>query len=219
MKLLGIEIERKTDILAMAAFVISLGSVIGQIAILIRGADVLIDGPRQIVLFFQATAGSRGFLNAITTQVYVNNGSPGFDDILKTETLLFELSEKTISLEAQQLVDSTRNGNKLIIRNAKRWAPAKIGAKDFLSNESLFVPYPSLVDTERDRNFVTRDEFLTLLPRSRTLKAKFLATTYGGHALYSTCFMISSDVRMGLRQKGWASLSCIPERRKLLGIF
>jgi hypothetical protein len=52
MKFLGIEIERKTDILAMAAFLISIGSIIGQLALLIRGAEIVLDGPRQVVLLF-----------------------------------------------------------------------------------------------------------------------------------------------------------------------
>jgi hypothetical protein len=60
-KFLGIEIERKTDVLAMAAFLISTGSIIGQVALLLRGADVILDGPRQIVLFFGERLDSKNY--------------------------------------------------------------------------------------------------------------------------------------------------------------
>lgn len=211
MKFLGIEIERKTDILAMAAFLISVGSIVGQIALLLRGAEVTVDGPRQVILFFESTLGSRKYLNAISTQIYVNNGSPGYDDILRSETLSLSALGKTILLESQELVDSTREDNKLVYRTRKAWKPEKIKAGDFIGNETLFVPYPSIRGVKRDINFIDEAAFSDLISSSEIIRIELRARTYGGQAMSSLCILKTSDVKIGLKEKGWASLRCIPQ--------
>ena len=216
MKILGIEIEKKTDILAMAAFLISVGSIIGQIALLLRGAEVALDGPRQVILFFESTLGPRRFLNAISTQIYVNNGSPNYDDILKSETLSITAAGKTIQLESQDAVDSTRDSNRLKFRSRQAWKPAKIKAGDFISNETLFVPYPSIKDQSRDADFIDKANFDQLLSTSREVQVVLIAKTYGGQELTSTCFLNVPDIRLGMSEKGWASLKCDSKSRSFM---
>jgi hypothetical protein len=215
-KFLGIEVERKTDILAMAAFLISVGSIVGQVALLLRGAEVAVDGPRQVILFFESTLGSRKYLNAISTQIYVNNGSPGYDDILKSESLTIGGSGKQIQLESQELVDSTRNGNKLVYRMRKAWKPEKIKAGDFVGNETLFVPYPSEKDKRRDVNFIDEANFYKFFLSSKLLMVELKAKTYGGQVMTSRCFLKRSDITLGLQEKGWTSLRCVPQEAGLV---
>jgi hypothetical protein len=217
-KFLGIEIERKTDILAMAAFLISMGSIIGQIALLLRGAEVAVDGPRQVILLFESTLGSRKYLNAISTQIYVNNGSPSYDDILKSETLEIGGSEKQIELESQDLVDSTREGDKLVYRSRKAWKPEKIKAGDFISNETLFVPYPTRGNKRRDANFIDETSFYKLISAADLVRVELKAKTYGGQVLSSRCVLKKTDIMLGLREKGWASLRCDPKESGLVGL-
>lgn len=206
MKFIGIEIEKKTDILAMAAFLLSLGSIAGQAILLMRGSEIVLDGPRQIILFFESRLSSRNFLNAVSTQIYVNNGSSGFDDILKSETLLLTIAGKRIQLESQDSVDSTRNGDKLVFRSRQAWKPAKIKAGDFISNETLYVPYPSPRDS--DENAIDRADVEKLLSRSSDLKIELIAKTYGGDKLTSNCLLKAAEIQLSLEEKGWASLAC-----------
>jgi hypothetical protein len=215
-KFLGIEVERKTDILAMAAFLISVGSIVGQIALLLRGAEVSVDGPRQVILLFESTLGSRKYLNAISTQIYVNNGSPGYDDILKSEALTIGRSGKQIQLESQELVDSTRDGDKLVYRMRKAWKPEKIKAGDFVGNETLFVPYPSERGKRRDINFIDETAFYKLISASELVIVELNAKTYGGQVMSSRCFLKKSDIALGLKEKGWTSLRCDPEESGLV---
>lgn len=206
MKIIGIEIERKTDILAMAAFLISLGSLVGQAVLLLRGPEIVLDGPRQIILFFESDLSSRSYLNAISTQIYVNNGSPGFDDILKSERLLLTIAGRNIQLESQESVDSTRKGDKLVFRSRQAWKPVKIKAGDFISNETLYVPYPSIKD--RDENAIDRVDLEKLLSKSSDLKVELIAKTYGGEKLASICLLNMAETKFGFLEKGWASLIC-----------
>lgn len=208
MKLFGIEIERKTDILAMAAFLISIGSIIGQFALLIRGAEIVLDGPRQLVLYFEEPIGGRGYLNAISSQIYVNKGTPGYDDILKSEALVLQLKGHPIELTAQEKVWSTASGDKLILKQRDSWAPARIRAGDFVSNETLYVPYPSNTSSERDINFLSKSDFISALGASKELKVILKSETYGRSKLYSECIIVVRDVLAGLKEKGWSSLKC-----------
>jgi hypothetical protein len=208
MRFLGIEIERKTDILAMAAFLISAGSILGQTVLLLRGPQVIVDGPVQILLFFEKARGSRGFLNAISTQIYVNRGSPGYDDILKRESLALYLKGDRILLNALERVVSSRDGDILIINKRESWIPSKIRAGDFVSNETLYVPYPAMDSPRRDKHFVTQQQLMQLLPKSGQLKVVLSASTYAGAEIESSCYIDPIDIEVGLLNKGWASLVC-----------
>ena len=208
MKLFGIEVERKTDILAMAAFLISTGSIIGQFALLIRGAEIILDGPRQLVLFFEEPIGGRGYLNAISTQIYVNKGTPGYDDILKSEALVLQLKGRPIELKAQEKVWSTASGYKLILKQRESWTPARIRAGEFVSNETLYVPYPSNNSDGLDINFLSRNDFISALGTSSEFKVILRSETYGGSELYSECIVAVRDILAGLKEKGWSSLEC-----------
>jgi hypothetical protein len=152
MRFLGIEIEKKTDVLAFAAFLLSIGSLLGQVAILFRGAHVFADGPKQITLFFANYGQSPdqlAVLNAITNQVYVNNGAIGYNDILKSEKIQLSLSELSLELKAQYSVQSARaveDGRRLEFSNQAPWRPVLIKAGNFQDTETIFVPYPSSTD-------------------------------------------------------------------------
>jgi hypothetical protein len=216
MKILGIEIERKTDILAMAAFLISMSSILGQFALLIRGADIALDGPRQVALLFEEPTSGRGYLNAISTQIYVNNGTPGYDDILKAEELTLQAKGQTISLKAHESVSSTDSGDKLIFRQRAQWKPEKIKAGDFLSNETLFVPYPTRDALKRDANFIGAKEFKSFLGLANELKIALKAETYGGETIVSECYIATREVLSGIESKGWSSLVCDKKSTSLM---
>lgn len=208
MKFLGIEIERKTDILAMAAFLISTGSIIGQVALLLRGADVILDGPRQIVLFFGERMGSKNYLNAISTGIYVNRGTPGYDDILKSEKLHLRLNKQEIQLRAQHSVESTREGDKLVFQRKTPWKPARIGAGDFVSHETPYVPYPYRDPSDPNKDFLDFDQLVAALRQTKQVKVTLKAETYGGQALSSECFLLSSSALHGILAHRWVSLAC-----------
>lgn len=149
MRFLGIEIEKRTDVLAFAAFLLSISSLLGQAVLLLRGPNILLDGPKNITLFFGdygRQPGQTGFLNAISRQVYVNNGAAGYNDILKSETLRLGLSGLSLELKAHYSVESARSrrdGRRLEFTNRQPWRPVLIKAGNFQDTETIFVPYPS----------------------------------------------------------------------------
>lgn len=152
MKFFGIEIEKKTDVLAFAAFLLSAGSLLGQGILLFRGPNIVLDGPKQITLFFGdygRDPGQMAFLHVISNQVYVNNGAAGYNDILRSETLRLGISSLSLELKAQYSVQSARSrrdGKRLELTNRQPWRPVLIKAGNFQDTETIFVPYPSSQD-------------------------------------------------------------------------
>jgi hypothetical protein len=152
MKVLGIEVEKKTDILAFTAFLLSIGSLLSQGFLLFRGSHVVLDGPKQITLFFSdvgAKDDQRNVLNVISNQVYVNNGANGYNDILRSEELRISLQGLSLHLKAQHYVDSFRSktdATKLQIDKIEAWKPVVIKSGYFEDTETWFVPYPSYED-------------------------------------------------------------------------
>ena len=130
-------------------WILSFSSLLGQGALLFRGPNILLDGSKQITLFFGdygQKPGQMGFLNVISNQVYVNNGAVGFNDILKSEKLRLGLSSLSLDLKAQYSIQSARSrrdGRRLEFTNRQPWKPVLIKAGNFQDTETIFVPYPS----------------------------------------------------------------------------
>ena len=208
MKLLGIEIERRTDVLAMAAFLISAGSLLSQAAVMIRGPEARLDGPKQIVLFLDEGTNGQEELAAISNQFYINKGTPGYDDILKSEKLILSFRGRQVELKASNSVVPSSEGSKLVIGERTPWRPNKIPAGDVMTRETLYLPFPSSLSKDRAHNFISREELMKLLQRSSMVTVSLQAETYAGSKLISTCELHSSDIMAGIKAKGWSSLVC-----------
>lgn len=208
MKILGIEIERKTDILAMAAFLISAGSLISQLAQIMQGPEVKLDGPRQIALLFKPSSDGHNHLHAITNHHYINKGAPGHDDILKSESLMIKIGTRVIKLAGEYSLTLDSQGNKLMISDKDLWKPDKVEAGNFINRETLYKPRTNTSTSSRRQNFIGKQELTDLLRTNKTIDITLKAETYSGPALESSCRILSSDVLTGFETKGWSSPVC-----------
>ena len=94
-----LEIERKTDILAFAAFIISLTSLSYQAYGFFRGPSVVEFPPEQILFFPEKWSGD--YLHAAAQVTHVNRGSEGKNAVVRQETMTFELANKLYELKWQ----------------------------------------------------------------------------------------------------------------------
>ena len=87
LNLFGLRIERQTDFVALAAFLLSLAGVSWQAAIQLRGPDVQFHPPDEIVLFANICEPNEQlrFLEAIAAMTYTNTGPPDFNDVVLDE--------------------------------------------------------------------------------------------------------------------------------------
>src|SRR5262245_59350604 len=105
--LLGIQIERKTDILAFAAFLLSLSSIAYQGASMLRGARVTLLAPRQVTIYLrQFGHESEDYLTFLTSMEYVNSGPPGMNDVVAEESVSFTLAGRSYTHVWHQFVSA-----------------------------------------------------------------------------------------------------------------
>ncbi len=91
-KLLGIEIDRKTDILALAAFLISVSTIIYTISIFIQGHKVNLIPPETIMLKKETyETDGEPYIAVIATMAYVNSSKGGFNVVIKKEKVSFKI--------------------------------------------------------------------------------------------------------------------------------
>ena len=96
MHVLGIEVDKKTDILALAAFLLSIAAIISQVTIFLlvvfRGAVVTLFPPDQVLLKADALErGGKKYVRIGGRMAYTNTGAPGYNAVIKREVVKVDL--------------------------------------------------------------------------------------------------------------------------------
>lgn len=228
-KFLGIEIERKTDILALAAFIISISGLLYQITVFVQGPRVHLIPPEQITLT-TTSYGNNGnkYITIIANMTYVNSGQEGHNAVIQKEKISFEIGNQTYELVWQYFVDVTSEGKRLDRKVIKSAQPFSLNAGSAESHETQFYPRSTQrLDTTQgtpDKNFLPLKTFIKgfeslLLPgpsqKQEKLKLRFTAETLNDKRQEVTCvvYLSREDLwRLQDPEKGWIAPSCWPEK-------
>ena len=209
MKICWIEIENKTDILAFAAFLMSIGSLAFQFCNMIKGPKLILEPPKQVLIVPYADYGDEKYIRISATMTYFNKGSPGYHDIVKLEEAHIEFPDKKIILTGQKYVHSKEKKNDMpeidIISDAE---PVKVESGDVISHETYFVPFPTNTDSP-NQNFIKYSDFLGLLEQNSHVDIKFVSFNLKSRDKKVTCRLKTSFFLEPLKQKEWTSTVCI----------
>ena len=209
-KFLGIEVERKTDVLAFAAFFISIGSLVTQGANLIQGPDVSLELPRQVLIHGDAYADGFTYTRISTKLVYLNTGSPGYDDVTRLEKASLSFGDRKITLIAQDYIESSvdeNDKNKLIIDKKSDADPVQIRSGSVVIHDSYFAPWPDR-EGEIDGNYLVFSDFISIIEKLDEIKIEFTTTTFSGDVVAQSCNLIVSEFVQHLKDKGWSAPTC-----------
>jgi len=215
-KFFGIVIERKTDVLAFAAFVISIGSLTAQFVNLIRGPEIVLDGPKLVTLYSATASDNRDYLRLVATFTYLNKGSPGYDDILKSENVTVVMDGVAIKLSAKNYIE-TYSANKNMVREFKNDAiPVALKSGAVTSHETEFIPYPGQ-NKSSDLDHAEINQFVKTLQRSSSLTVQFNIETYEGQVINKSCtlkpkkvayYLRDTDKTVNNKSRGWSTSVC-----------
>jgi hypothetical protein len=168
--LLGLQVGRKTEIIALAAFMLSIGGVLFQVFNYTRGAVVSIFPPDQIVITSTDKLGRRYAeemkrVAFIAAMAYVNDGDIGHNAVIRQERLLVSVGGRKIEHRWYEFGSSDIEGNNLVFKRESEARPFAINAGSAVSHETLFSPWE--VDcAEADKgcdpraNYLHWDDFL-----------------------------------------------------------
>jgi hypothetical protein len=223
MKFFGIEIERKTDILALAAFILSITAALVQLSAFVLGPDVVLVPPEQVTILCVQHAGVEQ-AHFSTTFAYVNKGELGYNAAVAAERLKVNLKGRSLdyrwaNLETLYVARGTQDADatlcerpaaaKLARANVQPAAPFAINAGSAVSHETTFAPRSS-DKGDPNQNFVTWAKFIELLETGRELSFELIADVIEQKKVVFRCRVDVARALPGLKEKGWSAPSCWP---------
>jgi hypothetical protein len=209
-KLCGLEVERKTDILALTAFLLSFAGIAAQAYFFFRGADTHLFAPEQVLIVGQDYPDGRRFLRLSAPMVYVNRGQSGYNDIVKRETVAFVLDGHPRELQWQEFVASSADGTKILMNKKSDALPLAIAGGATEAHETYFAPRTAK-GPDPAANFIAWDAFLAALEKQGEIDFEFRFDRYDADRRTAKCRMkVDEALRLYLKQKGWSARPCAP---------
>lgn len=205
---LGIEVDRKTDILAGAAFIISVTGLIYQIFGMFRGPDIVQFPPEQLLFFVEENG---KYLNTATELSYANKGREGANGVLKRVTMEFALAEKSYTLNWQDFEQIGNKGRQLLRSPTRESAtPVVIKAGEVVSKETRFAARTVLAeDSANNRNFLPWTTFVAELAKVKELRVTIISEFFGTKNQRIEVFIrVTPTLLEALRNDGWDAPSC-----------
>jgi hypothetical protein len=218
---LGLRVARKTEIIALAAFTLSLGGVLWQIENLARGPVITLFSPDQIII---ATAdklgrnypGQPNLLLLIASMTYVNSGNTGHNAIIRRENISFSLEDREVEHQGDQFGYSDIKDGNLVFHADGPARPFPINASSAVTHETLFAAWPVQCDGATNRcdprrNFVKWDDFLKEIKITKRFSVTMSAEVYSsGPVSAAACTVRLPDgVVKILEQEQWYAVTCI----------
>lgn len=209
-----LELDRKTDILALAAFFISIGGLLYQGVLAIKKPDILQFPPEQLAFYPEESNGAK-YLQVGAQSTYVNKGRGDRNAVLKVERLLFDLGGKSYELKWQNFADYSSKGTQLVTENVKPAIPAVIKSGEGISHETHFAPRTFHVATQSDaarfKNFLPWDQFVSEIEKVKELDVRIVSEFYGLEDKEARVYVeITPAVIYSLKTYGWAAPSAWP---------
>jgi hypothetical protein len=196
-----IQIEPKTDIVALAAFLLALGGVIFQVTAFLRDAEVTLFGPEQILITAEDRDDPGSIVRISASMSYVNTGQVGYNAIVHNETLHFDLGGKTYEQKWQAFVTWSPMGSDIKYEIKSAAVPFPVNAGSSESHVTFFAPRS---------NFLAWQEFSELLTDVNELHFRFKARSYRGERVppASCTVELPPLLKVWIADNRWIVASC-----------
>lgn len=230
LRLLGIQIERKTDILAFTAFLLSVSTLIFQGILVIQGPDVTLFPSAQIILYSHKYPDThKEYVTIISTMTYVNRAPSGKNGVVSAEKVKFSINNRVYEQTWHQFVfvstDSQQRQNLLVNERASA-APFVVNAGSAEAHDTWFAPTTDIdcafrgqeCDVDKDflasTTFVQAFEDLLLEGEDRTTRVLEFTlearTLEDGEKRQECQTRLTARYLRQFRQNGWTVLYCRP---------
>jgi len=204
-----ITIERTTDILAFAAFLISILALGPQLYGLIDFSDIKLYPPENVLIVgHNFTEKSGKFVRFAASLTFENTGNPRYSDAVQKEYATMEIIGDKISGEKYDYIwdvivlpkekKGTLNEIDMIPEGIS--IPFKLKGGEILTHMTYFTPCQM-----KRKNFIKWDTFKSLLAGARQIKFNFGFSTFDGESKTVSCVVnVSKTLRDHLETNFWA---------------
>ena len=214
MKFFKIEISNKTDILAFAAFLLALGSVVYQTIGFFRGPDINLFPPEQILINSENYPGSGIYARFSAPISYVNKGQVGHNGVIRREKLIFYLGAKRYEQVWQTFESFDLKDGELIKQYKSDAHPVPVNAGSSISHETYFAPRAIRCpadnpECDKWKYYLEWSVFINELEKIQQLEFIFHSETFENEKLEEKCTIdIDKALIERLNIDKWAAPSC-----------
>jgi hypothetical protein len=217
---LGLRIARKTEIIALVAFILSASGVIWQIIIYTRGAVVTLFPTDQIVLaatdkLGRNYSGEDSLLALIATMSYVNDGEAGQNAIIRREYISFALGASNIEHRWYEFGSSDVENIAQTFKRDSEARPFPVAASSATSHETLFAPWEidcsaATTPCNAAKNFVKWSDFISAIKTNPSITFTTQADVYPSKRIAATCTAQLRGWEIDILEKEkWLTAACV----------
>jgi hypothetical protein len=217
---LGLQVARKTEFIALAAFSLSISTLIWQLINQTVGSVVKLFPTDQIVItavdkLGRNYSGQTNLLALIATMAYVNEGDTGHNAVIRREYINFSFGDRHIQHRWYEFGSSDIQDGNLTFKRDSDAHPFPINAGSAVSHETLFTAWE--IDCEHlpkgcdpAENFVKWDDFLQTIKSTKQLSLNTSADVFPSRKVTAGCLVRLRDWEIAILEKEqWLSAACI----------
>lgn len=218
--LFGLRVGRKTEIIALAAFMLSVGGVLFQVFNYTRGAVVRLFPSDQIVITSTDKLGrryveERSRVAFIAAMDYVNDGDVGHNAVIRQERVVVSVGGHQVEHRWYEFGSSDIENGNLVFKRDSEARSFPVNAGSAVSHETLFTPW-EIDCAENDKacdprtNYWKWDEFLQAVKATPELSVTTSGVVYEGRTVNATCVVRLRAWEIDVLDKvGWLAPACI----------
>jgi hypothetical protein len=216
---LGLRVGRKTEIIALVAFVLSVGGVLWQVLNFARGAVVQIFPSDQVVLttvnkLGRNYPGQDNLLALIANMAYSNEGDVGHNAIIRREFITLSFAGHEVEHRWYEFGSSDQKDGAVNFDRKSEARPFPVNAGSAESHETLFTAWEvECADTDKNcnsaKNFIKWESFLEAVKSNGRIVVTTKANVYPTRTVTASC-----EVRLRpweitiLEAEQWLSATC-----------
>jgi len=212
---LGLRVQRKTDVLALTAFIISLLTGLMQVVEWYRGPKIALYTPERVVIYSYPQADGGAVVRVAAQMSYTNSSSAQYSGSVKSEQVTLKIGAVSATERSVTFAQLRREGSHFSPAVISDAAPFPVSGGGSVSHSTLFSAFPRIcapVESKCDRyaDFVNDDDLTKALNAER-IELEFVADIYDGKLLSVKCYLpIDKFVRAQWLSNGSFTERCEP---------
>jgi hypothetical protein len=184
---LGLQIARKTEVIALVAFVLSVS--LGAVVRLFPSDQIVIVAANKIGRNY---SGQDNLLALIATMSYVNDGDVGHNAVIRREYVSFSFGARDVEHRWYEFGSSDVQDGNFVFKRESEARPFPVNAGSAVSHETLFAAWEvDCEDGEKNceprKNFVKWEDFLTATRTNNRFVITTKANIFPTKIVTATC--------------------------------
>ena len=214
-RLIGIEIERKTDLIAFTALLLSVFSAVGLIYAFVKGSKVNMYLHEQVLMSGDSLNGNK-YLRLGATVAFSNHGEIGYDATVKQIRITLKFPDNSeYEQRWYQFVTFVNENGELKKGPTEAAVPVQIKAGSALSRDIYFTPFRKRCTAGKNdscdewHNYLKWDDFLGKMTIDQKIQVMITAQFLKKKTTTASCAVtIDQHLVNQLTEYRWHSPSC-----------